>query len=369
MQTLAQTGHIVFHVQEELPSGTLVGNVADASNIQDEVEPDLVDNLQFQILSSDGLRITSMFSINGRSGAIFTNAMIDREQVCDLAPVCELEFDVTVKSGVNFVKLLTVKVIIDDINDNAPSFPTGRSVSQYSLEGSSVFSLKEVRQLDGTSALKLIVQQDLDREAVSSYSFLILASDGDNQDFPHRWELFVGSLKVEDRTMGLEGEVTCSSLEPHFSLQSLENNVASFTVMVRDVNDNAPEFTKPVYTATVTENLPEALSVVRVTATDRDDRTDSNNQDQYIVIAGVIAGVTFVISVVVIAIIIHMRNSDLRRRGAERNKTFPWTSCNLDNAKNIKVCNTLVATETGKKNQGTVSVDGVHCRVIEGLEK
>ncbi|KAK7474196.1 hypothetical protein BaRGS_00034545 [Batillaria attramentaria] len=130
MQTLAQTGHIVFHVQEELPSGTLVGNVADASNIQDEVEPDLVDNLQFQILSSDGLRITSMFSINGRSGAIFTNAMIDREQVCDLAPVCELEFDVTVKSGVNFVKLLTVKVIIDDINDNAPSFPTGRSVSQ-----------------------------------------------------------------------------------------------------------------------------------------------------------------------------------------------------------------------------------------------
>ena len=44
-------------------------------------------------------------------------------QICDLDPVCKLEFDVTVKSDTNFVKLLTVRVIVDDINDNAPTFP------------------------------------------------------------------------------------------------------------------------------------------------------------------------------------------------------------------------------------------------------
>lgn len=482
--TSAQTGHIVFHVSEELPSGTLVGDVANASKVRAEVDANLANTLSFQILSSDGLRITSMFSINSRTGAVYTNAMIDREQVCDLAPVCQLEFDVTVKSGVNFVKLLTVRIVIDDINDNAPKFPS-REISltvpesspllseipisgaldhdaglnttiTYSLQGSSVFGLQEVRQLDGTSALKLIVKKDLDREAVASYSFLILASDGtgpssktgtltvgvivsdvndnvpkfsqetfnmtvmetapvdtifgrltasdgdigQNGELSFRFSLltratvlglfklnassgeivvaasllyksgksyqcvvevmdhgvppqvsqaslqiyvadagntppkldltladplfgdksavlyedvqlgtFVGSLKVEDTDDGADGEVTCMSLEPHFSLQTLEDkrygivvmkkldreerqelnvtvrcsdqgslrltSVVSFTVMVRDVNDNAPEFSQPIYTATVTENLPSVVSVLRVVATDRDDSTNS----------------------------------------------------------------------------------------------
>ena len=56
--------------------GTPVGNVKEASDLSQAG-----DGLQFQILSADGLRITSIFNINSRTGAIFTNAMIDREQV------------------------------------------------------------------------------------------------------------------------------------------------------------------------------------------------------------------------------------------------------------------------------------------------
>lgn len=44
-------------------------------------------------------------------------------QICERSPVCQLEFDVTVKSDVNFVRLLTVRIIVGDINDNAPTFP------------------------------------------------------------------------------------------------------------------------------------------------------------------------------------------------------------------------------------------------------
>ncbi|KAK7088235.1 protocadherin gamma-A7-like [Littorina saxatilis] len=79
--TSAQSAAIVFHVSEELPSGTPVGNVKQASNITQGMTSGEADKLQFQILSADGLRITSIFSINSRTGAIFTNAMIDREQV------------------------------------------------------------------------------------------------------------------------------------------------------------------------------------------------------------------------------------------------------------------------------------------------
>ncbi|XP_070197374.1 protocadherin gamma-B5-like [Littorina saxatilis] len=442
------------------------------------------DKLQFQILSADGLRITSIFSINSRTGAIFTNAMIDREQICERSPVCQLEFDVTVKSDVNFVRLLTVRIIVGDINDNAPTFPkeeitlsvpesapldseipisgaldrdSGLNATiRYSLQVSSVFGLKEVKQLDGSSALKLLVQRTLDREAADSYSFLILASDGqgpdsrtgtltvnvqvtdvndnvpkftkdafnmtvmetapvgtvfghltasdgdagDNGDLSYRFSLltqsdvtdlfslndtsgdlvvtgglqyqsgrmfqcvvevmdhgvppqvsqailrihvadagntppkldltladpvfgdqsamlyedvqpgtFVGTLKVEDLDEGEEGEVNCSSVNPHFSLQDLDTKrygiVVSkmldreemqemsvtllcsdrgaprltsstvFSVIVRDVNDNAPEFTMRVYLALVTENAAGEQSVARVLAVDRDDSTNS----------------------------------------------------------------------------------------------
>ena len=58
-----------------------MGNVKEASNVSQEVAEGEADRLQFQILSADGLRITSIFNINSRTGAIFTNAMIDREQV------------------------------------------------------------------------------------------------------------------------------------------------------------------------------------------------------------------------------------------------------------------------------------------------
>lgn len=46
--------------------------------------------------------------------------------MCNLLTTCLVEFDVTIKSTIstNFIKLVSVKVFIDDINDNAPTFPT-----------------------------------------------------------------------------------------------------------------------------------------------------------------------------------------------------------------------------------------------------
>ncbi|XP_076446357.1 protocadherin-9-like [Babylonia areolata] len=251
---------IVFHVSEELPSGTLVGNVRTASNISQEVDDGDRDRLQFHILSGDGLRITSIFSINSRTGAIFTNAMMDREQLCDRNPLCQLEFDVTVKIDTNFLKLLTVRVIVDDVNDNAPTFPKGEitltvsesapvnseipisgaldrdaginSTISYSLQVSSVFGLKEVKQLDGSSALRLVVQRSLDREAVASYTFLILAADGSGPS-------------------ALTGTLTVS-------------------LSVSDVNDNVPVFSRDSFNLTVMETAPVGTVFGHVAASDGD---------------------------------------------------------------------------------------------------
>jgi hypothetical protein len=81
--------------------------------------------------------------------------------------------------------------------------------------------------------------------------------------------------------------------------------------------------------------------------------TSSQN---YVVIAGVIAGVTFVVAVVVVAIIVHMRNSDVRRRAARRldnsSKGMSKVMTNADdgssdNAKNLSALAASKSMRTG----------------------
>ena len=110
--------------------------------------------------------------------------------------------------------------------------PHGVAVRRYSLQLSSVFRLKEVKQLDGSSALKLLVQRALDREAVASYSFLILASDGQGP-----------ASRTGTLTVG---------------------------VVVTDVNDNVPKFTKETFNMTVMETAPVGTVFGHLTATDGD---------------------------------------------------------------------------------------------------
>ena len=104
--------------------------------------------------------------------------------------------------------------------------------NSYSLQVSNVFALREVKQLDGSSALRLQVQSALDREAVPNYSFLILASDGQGPDAR------TGTLTVD--------------------------------VVVSDINDNVPRFSRDAFNLTVMENAPVGTVFGQLTAFDGD---------------------------------------------------------------------------------------------------
>ena len=106
------------------------------------------------------------------------------------------------------------------------------AVNRYTLPSRDHFSLKEVRQLDGSAALSLLVQRELDRETTPSLTFLLLASDG--------WgpRSLTGTLTIH--------------------------------VQIADVNDNAPQFTMDVYNFTVAETALVGTTVGHVTASDDD---------------------------------------------------------------------------------------------------
>jgi len=97
---------------------------------------------------------------------------------------------------------------------------------------SSPFQLLTKRKPDGSVDVRLLVERQLDREAVSNYRLTLTAFDGGS---PPR----SASVQV--------------------------------AIVVLDTNDNRPTFDRPRYDMTIDENLPIGSTVLRVHADDDDD--------------------------------------------------------------------------------------------------
>ncbi|XP_045202941.2 protein dachsous-like [Mercenaria mercenaria] len=207
------------------------------------------------INSSQDLKL---FQIDPYSGKLSIARTIDYEQVkmvtliikaTDQAPNPESQLFTT----------WTVVIQVSDVNDNAPVFQSykpidvredeaigyrvtsiiatdadgnidksGNNQITYTIKTGNENNAFKIDQISGV----LTVSSALDREAVSRYSLRINAQDHGS---PY-----------------LESEIT-------------------FVVHITDVNDNAPEFQKPVYQANVTESAVKGAFIARVSATDYDE--------------------------------------------------------------------------------------------------
>ncbi|XP_013920895.1 PREDICTED: protocadherin-7 [Thamnophis sirtalis] len=184
---------------------------------------------------------------------------------------CFLDFEVSVIGpSQSWVDLFEGRVIILDINDNTPTFPSpvltltveenrpvgtlyllptatdrdfGRNgIDRYELlQGSSVFELQVADTPDGEKQPQLIVKGALDREQRDSYEL---------------------SLRVRDGG------------EPARSSQAI------LRVLITDVNDNSPRFEKSVYEADLAENSSPGTPILQLRAADAD--AGVNGQIEYV---------------------------------------------------------------------------------------
>ncbi|KAK6173202.1 hypothetical protein SNE40_016698 [Patella caerulea] len=258
----AQETDIVFYLEEEKPAGTYVGNVATASGVDQYVTDEELPLLEYTFLNPSNSKQAALFRINSNDGSVYTTRRIDREVLCQNSLTCETEADVTIKSSASiFLKLFTIKFVIEDINDNSPIFtrdvitlyiPESAIVgTNYGIEGAvdkdmgpnnsiqsyellkpnSAFGIESEKKLDGSSIVKIVLLKKLNREHRDLYNFYVLAKDGGK---PQK----TGSVAIN--------------------------------VNVRDVNDNPPVFHKDKYTINVAENTRVNSIIGRVKATDKD---------------------------------------------------------------------------------------------------
>ncbi|XP_048076994.1 protocadherin gamma-B5 isoform X18 [Ursus arctos] len=248
----ALSEQIRYRIPEEMPEGSVVGNLA----------KDL--GLSAHELPTRQLRISSekaYFTVSAKSGELLVGSRLDREQICGKKAACTLEFEAVAENPLNFYH---VSVDIEDINDHTPKFtqtsfdlqisestvPGTRFILEtaedadiglnalqiYKLSLSPIFSLINKEKQDGSKYPELALEKRLDREQQSYHHLILTALDGGDPPLSGTTEL---------------------------------------RIQVTDANDNAPVFSQDVYRVSLRENVPPGTAVVQVSATDQDEGINS----------------------------------------------------------------------------------------------
>ncbi|MEE6478627.1 hypothetical protein FKM82_011902 [Ascaphus truei] len=252
-------GQLRYSIVEESEPGTFVGNVAQDLGLK------IAGISERRLhLGSEGSR--RHFTVNQGSGALTVKQRIDREILCGSSSSCLLHIEVVAE---NPLELFSLEIEILDINDNSPTFSTTNRVikitelvespdvrfpleiaqdpdvgingiSQYRLNPTPYFSLSVKNRKDGTLIPQLVLEKALDREERKEHNLILTAFDGAEQ--PRS-----GSCLI--------------------------------TILVLDINDNAPVFDQSSYKISLQENLPLKTIIITLNATDLDE--GSNGEIEY----------------------------------------------------------------------------------------
>ncbi|XP_070374180.1 protocadherin gamma-B5 isoform X19 [Equus asinus] len=248
----ALSEQIRYRIREEMPGGSVVGNLA----------KDL--GLSVLELPTRKLRVSSekpYFTVSAESGELLVSSRLDREQICGKKSACALEFEAVAENPLNFYH---VNVEIEDINDHMPKFTQNsfelqisestlpgtrfilevaedadiglNSLQNYKLSLSPSFSLINKEKQDGSKYPELTLEKPLDREQQGYHRLVLTALDGGDPPLSGTTEL---------------------------------------RIQVTDANDNPPVFHQDVYRVSLRENVPPGTAVLQVSATDQDEGVNS----------------------------------------------------------------------------------------------
>ncbi|GFR66755.1 protocadherin-11 X-linked [Elysia marginata] len=257
-------GDIEVTMDEQKPVGTEVTNLADQRSIFSNVDPSQIPLMTYAILGQNSAP-ANFFTVQRDKGVITIAQVMDREKICETRKTCKVTFNVAISTNSRattpFSTVVSVTVVLTDINDMPPRFPAREVVLDISegfrvgrelkisgaVDGDSnpeftvrhynttptldTFSIHPASNPDGSTTINLRLEKELDREKQDSYDFNIIAYDG-------------GSPPMSD--------------------------YLRVTVRVTDDNDNSPVFEMRHYDFTINEDAQMGDLVGQVTATDMD---------------------------------------------------------------------------------------------------
>ncbi|XP_070819205.1 protocadherin alpha-3-like isoform X29 [Chaetodon trifascialis] len=239
---------IRYSISEEVKEGSVVGNIAKDLGIDKATLKDR----EYRIVGSS---TEPLFRLD--DGILYVRRIVDREEICERSNACVINLKTVLE---NPLEIHYVAVEVLDVNDHSPVFPEKEkrleifestlpgarfqlqpardpdggqfAVQHYRLSNNDHFRLEVKERGEDRKMPFLILQKQLDREAMREHTLILTATDGGR---PAR------------------------------------SGTTEILIQVLDVNDNSPVFTKDVYSAILKENSPPGTLVIQVNATDLDE--------------------------------------------------------------------------------------------------
>ncbi|XP_070819195.1 protocadherin alpha-13-like isoform X20 [Chaetodon trifascialis] len=241
---------ISYSVSEEVDKGTVVGNLAKNLNVN-------ARDLQTRNLNIVSGYSKKYFGANLKTGDLYVNERIDREELCPNTIICTLNLEAILSDP---VVLQRIEVVITDVNDNAPTF----------VEKSYSLNISELSPTGEHFLLPLALDADTGSNSVQTYRLspneyfsLDVQSGGE-----HSLSAELVLLKALDREKQAVIKLTLTAIDGG---KPPKTGSLHINVNVLDVNDNTPTFSKTLYKARVNENAPAGSLVIQLNATDLDE--------------------------------------------------------------------------------------------------
>ncbi|XP_078402150.1 protocadherin-7b isoform X2 [Cetorhinus maximus] len=284
-----------YRITEEGPADVRIGNVAHDLGIAAGS-----GEVTFSLESG-----SDYFKIDNITGELSTTGRrTDREKLPQCQMIfdeneCFIDFEVSVIGPAqSWVDLYDGKVIIEDINDNTPSFPS--PVLTLTVE--------ENRPVGTLYLLPTATDRDFGSNGIERYQLLpessseaarrrggeAAAAAGGSEAAAASGRSSVFELQVADTPDGdkqpqlivkgaLDRELRDSyelTLRVRDGGDPARSSSALLRVLISDVNDNSPRFEKSVYEAELAENSPPGTPILQLRASDLD--TGVNGQIEYV---------------------------------------------------------------------------------------
>ncbi|XP_021113581.1 protocadherin-17 isoform X2 [Heterocephalus glaber] len=251
-----------YSVPEEQVAGTVIGNIGKDARLQAGLPPaerggsgGRSKSGSYRVLENSA---PHLLDVDADSGLLYTKQRIDRESLCRHNAKCQLSLEVFA----NDKEICMIKVEIQDINDNAPSFPSDQiemDISENAAPGTR-FPLTSAHDPDaGENGLRTYL---LTRDDHGLFA-LDVKSRGDGTKFP---ELVI--QKALDREQQNYHTLVLTALDGGEPPRSA---TVQINVKVIDSNDNSPVFEAPSYLVELPENAPLGTVVIDLNATDADE--------------------------------------------------------------------------------------------------
>uniref|UniRef100_A0A8C3F348 Protocadherin-16 n=1 Tax=Chrysemys picta bellii TaxID=8478 RepID=A0A8C3F348_CHRPI len=218
-------------------------------------DPDQGANGQVTYAINQSLPMNGLYHIDAQMGTITTAAILDRE----IWSQTRLVVTAMDRGNPPLIGSATLTVVVMDVNDNSPTIPLPWEVRvpENTLLGT------EITQVTGN---------DVDSGPALSYT---LVPDGGAAG-TFSILRYGGRIAL---TAPLDYEQCSHYVLTIRSSDSRHETEANLTVIVEDINDNAPTFSQGLYQVTLLEHTPAGSTILTVSATDKD--SGSNGELTY----------------------------------------------------------------------------------------